>query len=640
MKLLLISIYRKQEIPCTTFCYELEKLLDRVSDITQELMVVGDFNVWVNTEGDSDAKQLLTLMSAYGLSQLLDGPTHREGHTLDHVYVNPHSMTLEHVVHSETFGISTDHYPCIIKIPCSYRQPLKETITTRKLKNIDMNVFRTRIQRIAEKVVASGKDFQSSYIEFKEPAENLLNELAPITTMTVNKRIGPQWVDSEFREARAERRKLEKRWQRSKSEESHRQYIAQRNLCAKLSISKQQRFFSNIVETSSNKQKSLFKVVDQVLDKKADRVLPTHDDPIVLANEFNHYYIDKIEKLRKSIPVINEDQLGEKVYFKGKKMEIFFPATSDEVKEIIKEFGVKTSCEDPLPAALVNSAMDELLPLYVDLVNKSLSEGTMEGIKHSEIDPLLKKHGLDSDIKKNFRPVNNLVFLSKLTERIVDKRIAKHMEENGLFTSEFFGYKKHHSPETMMLGVADEILTGFDEGKCTIMLFIDLSAAFDTIDIDRMIEILADEIGLCGTALKWCKSFLSNRTQRVKINGQYSEQLTIKYGTVQGSVLGPRFFNIYVRSQPRVFRNCGFNTTAFADDSNGRKTFAISFQYNILVNDVKNCIEQVTQWSYIQFLKINPDKTEMILFHPKSMKHLVKSEEPSLGMSVYDTPMR
>ena len=117
----------------------------------------------------------------------------------------------------------------------------------------------------------------------------------------------------------------------------------------------------------------------------------------------------------------------------------------------------------------------------------------MEGIAHSEIDPLLKKAGLDPDIKKNYRPVNNLVFLSKLTERIVSKRIDEHMETNNLFTSEFFGYKKHHSTETMMIGMTDEILNGFDEDKCTVMLLLDLSAAFDTIDIDRMVEILAVE---------------------------------------------------------------------------------------------------------------------------------------------------
>ena len=163
----------------------------------------------------------------------------------------------------------------------------------------------------------------------------------------------------------------------------------------------------------------------------------------------------------------------------------------------------------------------------------------MEGIKHSAIDPLLKKKDLDIDLKKNYRPVNNLVFLSKSIERVVTKRLNSHMTKNNLHNKKQFAYKEHHSTETMMAGVANDVLSGFDENKCTVMIFLDLSAAFDTIDIDKMLAILSDEIGLDGTALQWCKSFLKNRTQRVKINSQYSESIEVKYGTPQGSVLGP-----------------------------------------------------------------------------------------------------
>ena len=197
------------------------------------------------------------------------------------------------------------------------------------------------------------------------------------------------------------------------------------------------------------------------------------------------------------------------------------------------------------------------------------------------------------------------------------------MDEYNLNNHDAFAYKKDHSTETMMLGISNDILGGFDENKCTVMMFLDLSAAFDTIDINKLLVILSEEIGLTGAALGWCESFLRNRTQRVKVNGEYSESCPVKYGAPQGSVLGPKFFNIYVRSQPRVFRECGFRTTAFADDSNGMKTFAITFQYNILTNDVPNCIEKVTNWMNVQFLKINPDKTEIILFHPKSLKRYV-----------------
>ena len=301
------------------------------------------------------------------------------------------------------------------------------------------------------------------------------------------------------------------------------------------------------------------------------------------------------------------------------KQEMKSESLMRQAKRIITKYGVKASDEDPIPTKVLKQIVDDMLPVYVELVNKSLSEGSMEGIKHSAIDPLLKKKDLDMEVKKNYRPVNNLVFLSKTIERVVTIRLDNHMAKNNLHNKKQFAYKQFHSTETMMAGVANDVLNGFDEDKCTVMIFLDLSAAFDTIDIEKMLTILSDEIGLTGTALEWCRSFLTNRTQRVKINGHYSESIEVKYGTPQGSVLGPKFYNAYVRGQPVVIQNCGFCSTAFADDSNGSKTFSITFQYNILKNDIPNCINKITEWINSQFLKINHDKTEIILFHPKSM---------------------
>ena len=103
------------------------------------------------------------------------------------------------------------------------------------------------------------------------------------------------------------------------------------------------------------------------------------------------------------------------------------------------------------------------------------------------IDPLLKKSGVDTDLKKNYRPVNNLVFFSKLIERMV---LNTHMTINGLNCDTQFGYKKYHSTETMMWGIMNDVLAGFDNNKCTIVLFLDLSAAFDTIDIAKLLNIV------------------------------------------------------------------------------------------------------------------------------------------------------
>ena len=128
-----------------------------------------------------------------------------------------------------------------------------------------------------------------------------------------------------------------------------------------------------------------------------------------------------------------------------------------------------------------------------------------------------------------------------------------------------------------------------------------------------------EEIGLEGTVLKWFRSFLEGRTQRVKIEDEYSESLGVPCGAPQGSVLGPKCFNINVRSQPLVFTRCMFSSSSFADDSNGRKQFALTFQFNVLTRDIIECLNEIVQWSNDHFMKINPDKTEILLLCPNSL---------------------
>ena len=429
----------------------------------------------------------------------------------------------------------------------------------------------------------------------------------------------PAWIDQEYRKNRAMRRKAERMWKKHRTEEHKNNYIKQKQVCTEMAISKQKSYYSEMIQGSVNNQKSLFKIANELLDKSSQRVLPAHSDPKQLANEFNNYYIDKVKKIRETIPEVTSSHIHYSRPFTGNRMDVFREATESEVEKIMKENGIKTSAEDPIPSKLMQSSLDILLPVLTKLINKSLSEGSMDGVKWSVVDPLLKKTGLDIDSKKNYRPVNNLVFFSKLIERIVVKRLEEHMTKNNLQEGSQFAYKKDHNTETMMLGITDEVLRGFDNNMATIVIFLDLSAAFDTIDIDKLLQILNEEMGIGGTALKWFKSFLTGRTQKVKIHGQYSDSCEVPCGAPQGSVLGPKLFNINVRSQPMVFRQCLFTTSSFADDSNGRRSFALTFQFQILKNDVVNCMKEIITWSNAHFMKINPDKTELLLFRPSSL---------------------
>jgi exonuclease III len=97
-KLLIVCVYRKQEIQFTVFHNEFTSYMDQVMKAGNMLCVVGDFNVWVDVDGDKEAETMLELMSTYGLEQNVNGPTHREGHTLDQIYINPYQLDSHHSV--------------------------------------------------------------------------------------------------------------------------------------------------------------------------------------------------------------------------------------------------------------------------------------------------------------------------------------------------------------------------------------------------------------------------------------------------------------------------------------------------------------------------------------------------------------
>ena len=603
-------------------CEDLEKLLEGIFHKGDQVIITGDFNVWIE-QNSTDSAKLTRTMNAYGLEQIVDEPTHIAGHTLDHVYVNNCQMKLKCKV-GDRCDISTDHFPITFCLPQIVNNTNTETIVFRDERNMDLDALINELEEAYQKIdFEDGRSFETKYSEYRTMSESIIDKLVPNITKTLKPRRKIPWMDEEFRSNRRIRRQLEKKWRRNRCEENRQRYITQRKICAVMSLKKQKFYYSKIVEKAGNDQKTLFNVANRLLDKGKSRTLPEHTDALKLADDFNEYYLEKIGKLRKSIPPSNGENDVENREFKGIELSIYEPTTEEELGELIKEFGIKTSLEDPIPANVLRKVIDVALPCITKLINKSLSDGSMEGVKSSVIDPILKKMGLDSNNKKNYRPVNNLVFFSKLTERVVKKRLIEHMAKNGLHSSSQFGYKKNHSTETMMLGLVNDVLMGFDNSMCTIMIFLDLSAAFDTIDQNKLIEILATEIGVMGVALEWFKSFIFGRTQRVSIGGKFSSILEVLFGTAQGSVLGPDLFNIYVRNLPKVFESCQFKSTSFADDSNGMKTFAIEFQYQVCKNDIATVIREITHWMNTQFLKINPEKTEIILFHLKTLEQQI-----------------
>ena len=166
----------------------------------------------------------------------------------------------------------------------------------------------------------------------------------------------------------------------------------------------------------------------------------------------------------------------------------------------------------------MKKCLDVLLPVLTRIVNLSLSQGVMPSCKKEALlDPLLKQSSLDHELFCHYRPISNLMFTSKLCKRVVAMQVNDHLNANGLLETFQSAYKVGHSTESALLRVQNDILRSIDDGKGVLLLTLDLSAAFDTVDHRILLQRLHDRFGIQGAVYRWFESYLEERRQFVSI---------------------------------------------------------------------------------------------------------------------------
>ncbi len=134
----------------------------------------------------------------------------------------------------------------------------------------------------------------------------------------------------------------------------------------------------------------------------------------------------------------------------------------------------------------------------------------------------MKKPSLDKNLLKNYRPISNLPFLSKILEKVVFHKLLSHLQENNLSNPFKSAYRAGHSTETVLLRIVNDILSALDSDNISVLLLLDLlldlSAAFDTIDHQILLSRLNSVFGIQSTALQWFQSYLSDRYQSTSVN--------------------------------------------------------------------------------------------------------------------------
>ena len=277
---------------------------------------------------------------------------------------------------------------------------------------------------------------------------------------------------------------------------------------------------SRKVEECKGDTKKLCSLVRYLTGTKVQKPMPDNTGDEKLANDFADYFIEEIQKIW--------DDLDDYPKFKPKRNSTITPVknfettTADEVTKIIKEMKTKSCDLDFLPTLLLKKALPYVINTITSIMNVSLEQGVFpDSWKIAIIRLLLKKLGLEL-ITSNYRLVSNLPFLSKVLEKIVLARYNNHCNRHNLIPSFQSAYRPKHSCETLMVKLVNDLLWSMERKEATAVAVIDLSAAFDMVDHNILINLLHQSFRIGDKALRWFQSYLNNRYCKVKIGKDYS----------------------------------------------------------------------------------------------------------------------
>ena len=218
----------------------------------------------------------------------------------------------------------------------------------------------------------------------------------------------------------------------------------------------------------------------------------------------------------------------------------------------------------------------------------------------------------------NYRPISNIPFISNLMEKVAVSRVVEHLYNNNLMEEYQSAYRADHSTETALLKVHHDISSVLDESHAVALVILDLPAAFDTIDQCQLLSLLNAEFGVHAKALSWLDIYIDARKQRVKIDDSISESIPLTCRVPQGSMLGPVLFTIFTMPVQRIIRKHGvvYQRYRTPDDTQ----LYVTYNPNVLgdmqrgMKQLEYCISEIRVWMINLLLKLNDNKTEMVIY--------------------------
>lgn len=581
-----------------------------------DIVILGDFNLDCLTE--NTYKKVDEFCVNNQLVQIIDEPTRVTETTstlIDLICVSkPEEVVSSKVVYSAI----SDHY--LVKFCKRHKKVNKspKTSTDRCYKNFDEIEFINDLANVDWSDVMVSDDPNVAWDTWKDIFLKCCNKHAPHRTRRVKGYL-PPWITPEYKELAHERDYLKRKAQLSNNPPDWKRAKEMRNKVNMLNRSLKKEYFHNVVKTNANNTRKLWKTLREhggLGTKNSTPVSLSNDsmDNAKYVNQMNDHFCTVGHSVCSNVSD-NDDNSDQHSCSVNEDVNIDVPTGSNfKFHNVTNEYvfkqlrsisSNKATGLDDIPAKLLKLAAPYVSFALTHVCNLSLGKGIVPNEwKEARVTPIHK--GGSKDDLNNFRPISVLPVISKIIERFVHDKLYSYLQYHNILSNVQSGFRPHHSTQTTLLDVTDNILKSMDNKKATAIVFLDLRKAFDSVNHDILLKKLK-HVGVNDIEFKWFDSYLRGRKQSTIFNGVSSDKKSIDIGVPQGSILGPLLFCIFVNDLPATL-SC--KTTLYADDT------ALMYSCNN-VNEMCNMLNEnlskVDSWLKENKLSLNVSKTKYMV---------------------------
>jgi len=594
------TVYRHPHATTESFDY-LEDVFREMSVKRKPFFILGDLNDDLNKPN----AKLAGIIRKNKLKQLINKPTRITEHT---------SSVLDVIISNRSDLITySDVIPCqiadheLLTMTIDIKRPKRQPIikTSRDLTNYDPQSLCQNISASQSTLleILTTDDVNRQVNILSNVLKNSIDATAPLKTKIVRRPPAP-WINEDIKRAIHDRNNTHKFLKTNRTDIAlHSEYKQKKRNVKTLIHSAKTMYFQNKFNDCKHDTKETWKTIKTLVPNKKHHT-DTSLDSISSIEHLNDYFANIGRLTYEQTAASLAPQNTTRTRFSTnafRPQPIGVETTVLTIKHLRETNAVGV---DNIAFRFIKESLPAIAFYLTVIINTSIVTGTYPSLwKHGIITPIFKSG--DAEQLNNYRPITLLPVISKVLEKIVANQLSTFLESNHLISETQHGFRSKLSTETALLKITNNIYDNIDKNQINLLTLCDLSKAFDSVSHD----ILLNKMKNHGIDNYWFRSYLSTRTQSVKIRNNMSTKKAVSFGVPQGSILGPILFTIFINDLSTIANNCLL--VQYADDSQFLHAAPVS-NLNELIRNTQHTLTEAKMYFDKNGLKLNPDKTQCI----------------------------